>query len=72
MVLGIEGTGFTDDRVFTAQILNATLGGGMSSRLFQEIREKRGLAYHVYSYHSTFEEMGLFGVYAGDRPRPQP
>lgn len=68
VVLGIAGTGFTDDRVFAAQILNATLGGGMSSRLFQEIREKRGLAYHVYSYHSTFEEMGLFGVYAATDP----
>jgi predicted Zn-dependent peptidase len=44
------------------------LGGGMSSRLFQEIREKRGLAYSVYSYHSMFAETGLFSVYAGTTP----
>jgi predicted Zn-dependent peptidase len=44
------------------------LGGGMSSRLFQEVREKRGLAYSVYSYHSQFAETGLFCVYAGTMP----
>lgn len=64
VVIGLQGIGFTDKRIFAAQVVNATLGGGMSSRLFQEIREKRGLAYHVYSFHSSFEETGLFGVYA--------
>jgi predicted Zn-dependent peptidase len=46
-------------------LLNNTIGGGMSSRLFQEIREKRGLAYSVYSYHTSYADSGLFTVYAG-------
>ena len=50
-------------------MLNAALGGGMSSRLFQEVREKRGLAYSVYSYHAQYADTGLFGVYAGCVPR---
>jgi predicted Zn-dependent peptidase len=49
-------------------VLNNSLGGGMSSRLFQEIREKRGLAYSVYSYTSQYADTGLFGVYAGCAP----
>ena len=49
-------------------MLNAALGGGMSSRLFQEIREKRGLAYSVYSYTSQYADTGTFGVYAGCLP----
>lgn len=49
-------------------MLNAALGGGMSSRLFQEIREKRGLAYSVYSYTSQYADSGVFGVYAGCQP----
>jgi predicted Zn-dependent peptidase len=49
-------------------VLNNVLGGGMSSRLFQEIREKRGLAYSVYSYGSQYADAGLFGVYAGCAP----
>lgn len=48
-----------------AYILNAVLGGGMSSRLFQEIREKRGLVYSVYSYMSAYFDTGLFTIYAG-------
>ncbi len=56
-----------DDR-FALTILDTILGGGMSSRLFGEIREKKGLAYSVYSYHSLFAETGLFTVYAGTRP----
>jgi len=50
-------------------LLNNTIGGGMSSRLFQEIREKRGLAYSVYSYHSSYADSGLFTVYAGTAPK---
>lgn len=69
VVIGLKGIGFTDARIFAAQVVNATLGGGMASRLFQEIREKRGLAYHVYSFHSSFEETGLFGVYAATDPQ---
>ena len=50
---------------YTAYVLNTMLGGGMSSRLFQEIREKRGKAYSVYSFSSTYKDVGYFGVYAG-------
>ncbi|MHB1476576.1 MAG: M16 family metallopeptidase, partial [Coriobacteriia bacterium] len=49
-------------------MLDGVLGGGMASRLFQEIREKRGLAYAVYSYHSHFQDTGDFAIYAGTRP----
>jgi predicted Zn-dependent peptidase len=54
---------------FAFGAVNSVLGGGMSSRLFQEIREKRGMAYSVYSYHSMFAETGMFGVYAGTTPK---
>ena len=68
IVLGVPGLPRTDDRRWALGVLNAALGGGMSSRLFQEVREKRGLAYSVYSYTSGFADCGLFGVYAGCRP----
>jgi predicted Zn-dependent peptidase len=68
-VLGVPGLTRTDDRRFTLGVLNAALGGGMSSRLFQEIREKRGLAYSVYSYNHQYADTGLFGVYAGCLPK---
>ena len=58
----------SDERRFALGVLNNVLGGGMSSRLFQEIREKRGLAYSVYSYTSQYADAGLFGVYAGCAP----
>jgi predicted Zn-dependent peptidase len=57
-----------DERRFALGVLNAALGGGMSSRLFQEVREKRGLAYSVYSYAAHHAETGMFGVYAGCQP----
>ena len=57
-----------DERRFALGVLNAALGGGMSSRLFQEIREKRGLAYSVYSFASQYADTGMFGVYAGCLP----
>lgn len=63
--LGTEGVSFSDNRRFALTILNAAFGGGMSSHLFQEIREKRGLAYTVYSYHTSLANTGLFGIYAG-------
>ena len=63
------GVARTDERRFALGVLNAALGGGMSSRLFQEVREKRGLAYSVYSYHAQYADTGLFGVYAGCVPR---
>ncbi|MCC2321982.1 M16 family metallopeptidase [Cellulomonas xiejunii] len=58
----------TDERRFVLSVLNAALGGGMSSRLFQEIREKRGLAYSTYSFASGHAETGMFGLYAGCTP----
>ncbi|MCF3124750.1 MULTISPECIES: pitrilysin family protein [Streptomyces] len=68
VILGMPGLARTDDRRWALGVLNTALGGGMSSRLFQEVREKRGLAYSVYSYTSGFADTGLFGVYAGCRP----
>ncbi|NGO69547.1 insulinase family protein [Streptomyces boncukensis] len=68
IVLGMPGVSRNDERRWTLGVLSAALGGGMSSRLFQEIREKRGLAYSTYAYTSGFADCGLFGVYAGCRP----
>jgi predicted Zn-dependent peptidase len=68
LVLGGPGLGRTDERRFALGVLNNALGGGMSSRLFQEIRERRGLAYSVYSYTSQYADAGLFAVYAGCAP----
>jgi predicted Zn-dependent peptidase len=68
VVLGCGGLARTDRRRFALGVLNAALGGGMSSRLFQEIREKRGLAYSVYSFSSQHADSGQWGVYAGCLP----
>jgi len=68
LVLGCGGLSRTDDRRFALGVLNAALGGGMSSRLFQEVREKRGLAYSVYSFSSQHADSGIWGVYAGCLP----
>ncbi|MFC7527112.1 M16 family metallopeptidase [Actinoplanes sp. GCM10030250] len=68
IVLGGPGLGRHDQRRFALGVLNNVLGGGMSSRLFQEIREKRGLAYSVYSYAGQYADSGLVGVYAGCAP----
>jgi predicted Zn-dependent peptidase len=68
LVLGCAGVSRTDPRRFAVGVLNAALGGGMSSRLFQEVREKRGLAYSVYSFSSQHAECGQWGVYAGCLP----
>jgi predicted Zn-dependent peptidase len=67
-VFGMPGMSRVDDRRFALGVLNSVLGGGMSSRLFQEVREKRGLAYSVYSYNAQYADTGLFGVYAGCQP----
>ncbi|HSK26311.1 MAG TPA: pitrilysin family protein [Jiangellales bacterium] len=69
LVLGVPGVSRTDPRRFALGVLNGALGGGMSSRLFQEVREKRGLAYSVYSYASQYADAGLLGVYVGCLPR---
>jgi predicted Zn-dependent peptidase len=68
LVLGCGGLARTDERRFALGVLNAALGGGMSSRLFQEVREKRGLAYSVYSFSSQHADSGIWGVYAGCLP----
>jgi predicted Zn-dependent peptidase len=68
VILGTPGLTATDERRFTLSVLNAVLGGGMSSRLFQEIREKRGLAYSVYCFSSGHADTGIFGLYAGCTP----
>lgn len=68
LVLGTPGIARTDPRRFALGVLANALGGGSSSRLFQEVRERRGLAYSVYSFTSHFSETGMFGVYAGCQP----
>ena len=68
VILGGAGLTATDDRRFTLSVLSAVLGGGMSSRLFQEVREKRGLAYSVYCFSSGHADTGIFGLYAGCAP----
>lgn len=68
VVLATPGLTQTDERRSTAAVLTTVLGGGMSSRLFQEIREKRGLAYSVYAYASHHSDAGLFGMAAGTSP----
>jgi predicted Zn-dependent peptidase len=68
LVLGCPAYPRHDDRRFAVGVLNNCLGGGMSSRLFQQIRERRGLAYSVYSFTSGYADSGLFGVYAGCAP----
>jgi predicted Zn-dependent peptidase len=69
ILYGVDGVGRNDDRRFALSILASALGGGMSSRLFQEIREKRGLAYSVYSYIQQFAGSGSLSFYAGCQPQ---
>ena len=68
LVLGVPGVPRADRRRYALNILSTALGGGMSSRLFQEIRERRGLAYSVYAFSSGFSDAGVFGAYAGCLP----
>ena len=65
LILGFEGLGYHDPDYYGSLMLSTLLGGGMSSRLFQEVREERGLAYAIYSFVSAYGDSGLFGVYAG-------
>ncbi|MFA1820626.1 M16 family metallopeptidase [Virgibacillus oceani] len=65
LCLGFDGLPIGDDNVYSLIIMNNVLGGSMSSRLFQDIREKQGLAYAVFSYHSSFQDNGLLTIYAG-------
>jgi predicted Zn-dependent peptidase len=68
LCLGTPGISHVDKERYAAQLLNITLGGGMSSRLFQEIRERRGKAYSVYSFLNSYRDAGYFGVYVGTSP----
>ncbi|SEH26205.1 M16 family metallopeptidase [Magnetospirillum fulvum] len=65
VVVGFDGVTYEDPDYYTASVLSTLLGGGMSSRLFQEVREKRGLVYSIYTFASSYDDGGLFGVYAG-------
>lgn len=65
VILGFEGVAYRDPDFYALSVLSTLLGGGMSSRLFQEIREKRGLVYSIYSFPSSFVDGGVFGIYAG-------
>src|SRR5690606_32758004 len=68
LCLGFEGLKIGHDDIYSLVILNNVLGGSMSSRLFQEIRESRGLAYSVFSYHSSYKDTGMLTIYAGTAP----
>jgi predicted Zn-dependent peptidase len=72
ILLGVEGLAAADERRATLSVMNAIFGGGMSSRLFQEIRERRGLAYSVYSFAPSYSDTGLYGIYAGCSPAKAP
>ncbi len=65
IVLGFPSVAYSDPDYYPALLLSTLLGGGMSSRLFQEIRERRGLVYSIYSFTAPYEDGGLFGIYAG-------
>lgn len=65
LCLGYEGIAIDDQKIPSLMLVNSVLGGGMSSYLFQEIREKRGLAYSIFSYHSTYLDSGMLVIYAG-------
>ncbi len=72
LVLGAEGLSYNHSNRYAFYLLNAILGGSMSSRLFQEIREKRGLAYSIYSYQASYQDSGLLAVYAGTSAEAYP
>ncbi|WP_168464041.1 M16 family metallopeptidase [Wolbachia endosymbiont of Ctenocephalides felis wCfeT] len=65
LLIGLPSVSRYDDRYYAFQVLDAILGSGMSSRLFQEIREKQGLAYSVYSFNSSYADTGVFSIFAG-------
>lgn len=65
VLIGFDSIAYEDPDYYAASVLSTVLGGGMSSRLFQEVREKRGLAYSIYSYLTAYTDGGMFGIYAG-------
>lgn len=72
LTLALEGVTQTDPSLFSLQVFTNILGGGMSSRLFQEVREKRGLCYSIYAFHAPHSDTGFFGLYTGTDPADAP
>ena len=72
LTLALEGVPQTDPALFSLQVFSNILGGGMSSRLFQEVREKRGLCYSIYTFHAPYADTGFFGLYTGTDPSDAP
>lgn len=68
LVMEFEGVSYHDDDAYAARILASALGGGMSSRLFQSVREERGLCYSIFAFASSFRDSGVFGLYAATQP----
>src|SRR5262249_28224652 len=65
LTMALEGVPQSDLSLFSLQAFTNTVGGGMSSRLFQEVRERRGLCYAIYAFHAPYSDTGMFGLYAG-------
>ncbi|HCE59409.1 MAG TPA: insulinase family protein [Wolbachia sp.] len=65
LLIGLPGVSCHDDKYYTFKVLDSILGGGMSSRLFQEVREKQGLAYSIYSFNSSYTDTGILSIFAG-------
>ena len=65
VALAMPGLPQRDPNLFSMQVFTSVLGGGMSSRLFQEVREIRGLCYSIYAFHAPYSDTGMFGLYAG-------
>lgn len=72
VAIGLPGVSAFSDDLYTAQVFSEIFGGGMSSRLFQRVREERGLCYSIYSYNSSYDGSGVFGIYAGTSPEDTP
>jgi len=72
LTLALEGVPQSDLSLFSLQVFTNILGGGMSSRLFQEVREKRGLCYSIYTFHAAYSDTGFFGLYTGTDPADAP
>ncbi|CEJ15404.1 Protease 3 precursor [bacterium YEK0313] len=69
VVIGFEGVSFRDPSIYATGVFTNLLGGGLSSRLFQEVREERGLCYEIHSFHWSYSDTGLFGISAGTDPK---
>ena len=65
IAMALQGVAQRDPSIYSLQVFTNVLGGGMSSRLFQEVRELRGLCYSIYAFHAPYADTGMFGLYAG-------